>query len=57
MLSNVHIVEDDGGNIKVSKGKSHQKVDGVVSAIMAIGNMMRVGANASAYENRGILTL
>ena len=37
MASNVQIEMDASGNIKPSKGKSPQKIDGIVSAIMAIG--------------------
>lgn len=38
--SNVVAVEDDAGNIKPSKKKSKDKIDGIVSMIMAIGGYM-----------------
>jgi phage terminase large subunit-like protein len=43
MLSNVVIFEDTSGNIKASKGKSIEKIDGVISTIMAVGEKMTGG--------------
>lgn len=40
MISNVEIMEDSSGNIKASKGKSREKIDGVVATIMALGERM-----------------
>lgn len=40
MVSNVGIMEDSSGNIKASKGKSSEKIDGVISTIMALGERM-----------------
>lgn len=39
-MTNVVAVEDDAGNIKPSKKKSKDKIDGVVALIMAIGGWM-----------------
>lgn len=43
MISNVEIFADSSGNIKPSKGKSREKIDGVVSAVMALGVKMTDG--------------
>jgi len=40
MVSNVEIMTDTSGNIKASKGKSAEKIDGVISTIMALGERM-----------------
>ena len=40
MMSNVVIKPDPSGNIKVDKAKSGDKIDGVVSGIMAVGEML-----------------
>lgn len=40
MLGNVSIFTDSSGNIKVDKGKSKDKVDGVVAMIMALGEYL-----------------
>jgi len=43
MISNVEIMEDTSGNIKASKGKSKNKIDGVIATIMALGESMTPG--------------
>lgn len=40
MMSNVMLRTDPSGNIKPDKGKSGDKIDGVVSAVMAIGEAL-----------------
>jgi len=40
MMGNVFLKLDPSGNIKVDKSKSGDKIDGVVAAIMAIGEML-----------------
>ena len=40
MMSNVLIIKDAAGNIKIDKEKSQDKVDGPVSKVMAIGTWM-----------------
>lgn len=40
MMSNVSLRTDPSGNIKPDKGKSGDKIDGVVSAVMAIGEAL-----------------
>ena len=41
MTENVHIEMDAAGNIKPSKKKSKEKIDGVVAAIMALDGAVR----------------
>lgn len=41
MASNVTVEQDAAGNLKPSKKKSTEKIDGIVSAIMAIGRAMQ----------------
>jgi phage terminase large subunit-like protein len=57
--SNVMIEQDAAGNIKPSKKKSTEKIDGIVSAIMAIGRAIADDRSRviSIYEDRGIVTL
>lgn len=40
MLSNVAIFQDGNGNIRPHKGKSTEKIDGIVAAVMAVGQWM-----------------
>jgi phage terminase large subunit-like protein len=52
MIDSVAVKQDPAGNIKPDKGNSHGKIDGVVSAIMALDRAMRhqgVGTQ-SVYE-------
>ena len=59
MLGNVELQRDPAGNIKPDKGKSSEKIDGVVSDIMALGEwtMWRNLPNGgkSKYEGKEIL--
>jgi len=49
MLGNVELAIDPAGNIKVNKGKSKNKVDGIVSDIMALGESMSGDGEVSSY--------
>lgn len=54
-IASVAISTDPAGNIKVDKRKSSQKIDGVVSSIMAIGQMMTEASNDNnPYAGRGL---
>ncbi len=56
MADNVVIDEAEGGLIKPSKKKSPERIDGVVSLIMALSRaMLRRRAPTSVYESRGLL--
>ena len=59
MAGNVVIDTDPAGNIKVTKAKSKEKVDGIVAAIMALDRCIRnqVEPQESIYESRGLLIL
>jgi phage terminase large subunit-like protein len=56
---NLIAVMDPAGNIKPDKGKSREKIDGMVSLIMAHAGAMTHIANSgkSVYAERGILTI
>lgn len=55
MMSNVVIRQDPAGNIKLDKEKSREKIDGPVSAVMAIGRAAAQGGSPpSVYESRGV---
>lgn len=56
MAGNVVIDTDPAGNIKVSKAKSKEKIDGIVAAIMALDRCIRQeGQSGSVYDERGLL--
>ncbi len=59
MLASTLVKTDPAGNIKLDKEKSTQKIDGIVAAIMALGEWMTAQADdeSNPYENRGLLTL
>ncbi len=56
MASNVVAIEDPAGNKKIDKSTSGDKVDGIVSLVMAISSWMTVFENEkpSIYETRGL---
>lgn len=56
MAGNVVIDTDPAGNIKVTKAKSKEKLDGIVAAIMALDRCIRQeGQSGSVYDERGLL--
>lgn len=56
MAGNVVIDTDPAGNIKVTKSKSKEKIDGIVAAIMALDRCIRQeGQSGSVYDERGLL--
>ncbi|MBV8780745.1 MAG: terminase large subunit [Phycisphaerae bacterium] len=60
MASNTMIESDPAGNIKASKAKSTEKIDGIVASIMALGLAMQRppdDVGASIYERRGMLVI
>lgn len=54
---NVVIEKDAAGNLKISKGKARQKVDGMVSLVMALDRALRHRKVVSVYENRDFVEL
>jgi phage terminase large subunit-like protein len=59
MADNVTAEQDAAGNVKPSKAKSRDKIDGIVAAIMGLDRATRNAGDAgrSVYEERGILSL
>ena len=59
MAGNVVIETDDAGNIKLTKAKSKEKIDGIVATVMALDRCVRHEAEQqeSVYESRGLLIL
>ena len=61
MVSNIVTKKDDAENIKFSKAKAGDKIDGIVAMVMAIGEMMTMENNdvtgSSTYESQGIRML
>lgn len=57
MASNVAVRQDPAGNLKPDKAKSSEKIDGMVSLIMALGRAMVQTETSSVYDARGILTI
>lgn len=58
MCSNVFIITDSNGNIKIGKNKSREKVDGMVALVMALaGHMMKEEEGGSVYDERGIISV
>lgn len=57
MADNVMVEQDPAGNIKPSKAKSTQKIDGIVALILALSRAMLKQDNQSAYNTRELLVL
>lgn len=57
MADNVTVEMDAAGNVKPSKGKSREKIDGIVAGIMGLDRALRRGLAASVYEDRGVREL
>jgi phage terminase large subunit-like protein len=56
---NIEIKVDPADNIKMDKGKSREKIDGMVALVMALGcaKAFEDEDSTSVYEDRGIRTL
>jgi phage terminase large subunit-like protein len=58
MASNVAVEEDAAGNLKPSRRRSSERIDGIVALINAMGRSVTTYAAAeSVYARRGILVL
>lgn len=57
MADNVQASVDPAGNLKPDKGKSRERIDGIVALIMAIGRAAMRENQASVYEERGLISL
>lgn len=56
MASNMSTETDAAGNLKPSKKKSTERIDGMVALVMSIGRAL-VSLMGSVYDTRGVLTL
>jgi phage terminase large subunit-like protein len=57
MASNVAVKQDPAGNLKPDKGKSTEKIDGIVALIMALGRAIVQPDLESVYDSRGLRTI
>ncbi len=58
MASNVSLETDAAGNLKPSKKKSTERIDGIVATIMALGRaMQQPQQQRSVYETRGLIVI
>ena len=55
MAGNVVVDTDPAGNIKCTKAKSPEKIDGIVAAIMALDRCIRHEHTSSVYDERGLM--
>ena len=55
MCSNLAMKSDPAGNIKMDKSKSSEKIDGMISLVMALGSYMNDDTEDSSYDDRGIV--
>lgn len=53
MASNCSIQTDDAGNMKPSRKKSTEKIDGIVASVMAIG-LANITECGSVYDHHGV---
>lgn len=57
-VQNVAIDRDNNENIRPSKKKSNERIDGVMAAVMSVAlNMTQPKPKASIYESRGVFSL
>ena len=57
MASNVSVETDAAANLKPSKKKSTEKIDGIVALIMALSRCLLYTTKPSVYMKRGLRTL
>ena len=53
MASNVAVEIDAAGNLRSSKKKSTERIDGIVAGVMALGRALLTSERRSVYETRG----
>jgi phage terminase large subunit-like protein len=54
---NVVVEQDPAGNIKPSKAKSTQRIDGIVALVLAVSRLMLRTQKRNPYEDRGLLVV
>lgn len=58
MADNMVVRQDSAGNVKPDKGKSTEKIDGMVALVMALDRSVRhEQQKKSVYETRGLISL
>jgi phage terminase large subunit-like protein len=58
MLDNARARADPAGNVKLDKGKSADKIDGCIAAVMALDRALRAAPiRHSVYEDRGMVVV
>ncbi len=57
MANNTSVETDPAGNLKPSKKKSTDRIDGIVATVMALGRAIVQESGTSVYQDRGILVL
>ena len=57
MAANVAVEQDPAGNLKPSKRKSPEKIDGIVALVMAIGRVLQADEGGSAYDDHGVYSV
>ena len=57
MASNVATEQDAAGNIKPSKSKSTERIDGIVGLVMALDRATRHRDDANVYSGEGLLVV
>ena len=55
MAGNVVIETDPAGNIKPTKAKSPEKIDGIVAAVMALDRCVRHAEDYNPYDHRDLI--
>ena len=55
MAGNVAVQTDAAGNLKPSKKKSTERIDGIVAAVMALGRALLCVEQRSVYEDEDIV--
>ena len=58
MVGNVVVKRDDAENVKFSKAKAGDKIDGIIAMVMALGEKMTIEnsdvSRVSTYETQGL---
>ncbi len=57
MAGNVVVETDAAGNVKPTKAKSAEKIDGIVAAIMALDRCLRHEDTSSIYDSRELFVI
>jgi len=53
MMGNVAVEQDAAGNVKVHKGRSAGRIDGIAAALMALGRAMLRPSDEGSWDYVG----